>query len=249
MINVILKIGFGSLGIIFLIFTLAFSSEKLSKVKCDELNVIIPEESARFIDEDEVIRLVKKADPTLFENTLDKVNTNLLEQKLRKTPAIKNVEVFRHISGERMDFKGHLVVEVIQREPLLRVVSGQDDYYMDASGVRIPANPQFTAHVMLITGRVDEDFVRQQLIPLVSFVNDDNLWKAQIKQIEVASSGELTMIPLVGEQLIEFGDANEYQEKFRNLKALYVQAFNKFGWDKYKKVSLKYKDQVVCTKR
>ena len=203
----------------------------------------------RFIDEAEVTRLVKQADPKLFEKKLDEVNADVLENKLRKVPAIKNVEVFRHISGDRMDFKGDLIVEVMQREPLLRVVEGQTDYYMDDAGVIIPANPKFTALVMLVTGNVDEKFVRKGLIPLVEFIEGDDFWRVQIKQIDVNASGELAMVPLVGDQLIEFGEPDNYREKFRNLKALYDQAFNRWGWDKYKKISLKYKDQVVCTKR
>lgn len=245
----ILNIGLIVLAGIFLVFTMAFSSGSLSKVKCDEISVVIPDDSPRFIDEAEITRLVKAADPKLFERKLDQVNAHKLELKLEKTPAIKNVEVFRHIEGDRMDFKGHLVVEVMQREPLFRVKDGQTDYYMDEAGVVIPANPQFTSHVMLVTGQVDEKFARKELIPLIEFINGDDFWKAQIKQVAVNSSGELLMVPLVGDQIIEFGEPTDYREKFRNLKALYAQAFNEFGWDKYSKISLKYKDQVVCTKR
>lgn len=245
----ILQIGLIVGGGILAIMTLAFSSESLSQVNCDELTVVIPDNSPRFIDEAEVSRLVKNVDPKLFEKKLDELNANVLEAKLMKVPAIKNVEVYRHISGDRMDFKGDLIVEVMQREPLLRVWEGQTDYYMDEEGVVIPANPKFTAHVMLVTGKADEQFVRKNLIPLVEFIDQDDFWRVQIKQIDVNASGELSMVPLVGDQLIEFGEPDHYREKFRNLKALYEQAFNRWGWDKYKTISLKYKDQVVCTKR
>ena len=245
----ILTIGVYLLGLGLMILSLAFSSQCLSRVKCNGLTVIIPEESSRFIDEAEITRLVKAADPHLFEKKLDAVNTNALEKKLQKTPAIKNAEVFRHISGDRMDFKGHLVVEVTQRQPLFRIRNKKSDRYMDAEGVFIPANPKFTAHVILISGQPSEELARKQLIPLVRFIDRDEFWKAQIKQIDVSPSGELTMVPLVGDQLIEFGDPSNYREKFRNLKALYEQAFSKLGWDKYSKISLKYKGQVVCTRR
>lgn len=245
----ILQIGLIVGGGILAALTVAFSSGKLAQVKCDELTVIIPDDSPRFIDEAEISRLVKAADPKLSEKKLDEVNAHSLEEKLRKVPAIKNVEVFRHISGDRMNFKGHLIVEVMQREPLLRVRTDQSDYYMNPAGVVIPANPIFTAHVMLVSGKADEKFVRDKLIPLIDFIENDDFWRVQIKQIDVNGSGELAMVPLVGNQLIEFGEPGNYKEKFRNLKALYDQAFNSRGWDKYKKISLKYKDQVVCTKR
>lgn len=245
----IVHISLFVLLICMIIGSLAFSSERLAKVKCSDVTIIIPEESTRFIDEEEVSRLVNEAEPKLSSKRLSSINTYQLERSLQKNPAIKNAEVFRHITGDRMAFKGQLVVEVQQRDPLFRVINPKEDYYMDEKGVRIPANPKFAAHVMLVTGQPSVKLAVQQLVPLVKFISEDPFWKAQIKQIDVADNDELTMVPLVGEQIIEFGEATDYREKFRNLKALYEQAFPKMGWDKYSKISLKYKNQVVCTRK
>lgn len=245
----IIHISLFVLVVCLIIGSLAFSTRRLARVKCDDVVIVIPEESPRFIDEEEVSRLVNEAEPKLKATRLERINTNLLERKLQKNPAIKNAEVYRHISGERMSFKGELVVEVQQREPLFRVMSGKDDYYMDEEGVRIPANPRFASHVMLVSGQLSEKLAAQQLVPMIEFISNDPFWHAQIKQIDVSEKGELTMVPLVGEQLIEFGDAANFREKFRNLKALYEQAIRQAGWDKYSRISLKYKNQVVCTRK
>lgn len=245
----IVHIGLLVLIAILVIGSLVFSSKRLARVKCSELTIVIPEESTRFIDEEEVARLVNEAAPNLKSTRLSSINTYALEKSLQKNPAIKNAEVYRHISGERMSFKGELVVEVQQRDPLFRVMNENEDYYMDEKGVRIPANPKFSAHVMLVTGKPNIKLAVQQLVPLVKYISEDAFWKAQIKQIDVRDNGELTMVPLVGEQLIEFGDGSNYREKLRNLKALYEQAFPKAGWDKYSKISVKYANQVVCTRK
>lgn len=247
--NKLLKIGLFVAAVAILVFSMAFSSSNLSKVKCDSLRIVIPEGTPRFLTEKEIELMVKKADPKLFERTLEDINANLLEEKLEKAAEIENAEIYRYISGDRMDFKGHLTVEVYQRNPILRVRNSSADYYMDGDGVRIPASLKFAAHVLLVTGNVDEKYVRNELIPMVKFIKESKFWNAQIKQIDVSGAGEINMIPLLGDQLIEFGDASDYKEKFRNLKALYDQAFSEFGWNRYKKISLKYKNQVVCTKR
>jgi len=57
------------------------------------------------------------------------------------------------------------------------------------------------------------------------------------------------MVPLVGDQLVEFGEPEGYRKKFRNLKALYEQGFAETGWGRYDKISLKFENQVVCTKK
>lgn len=249
MIKRILKIGLVILAGVGMILILAFSTEKMSRVKCDELSVIIPDESPRFIDETEISRLVAQAEPSLFDKKLDEVNANVLEQKLKKVPEIKNAEVYRHITGDQMHFKGQLVVEVYQREPLFRVLNSEGDFYMDEEGVRIPANPAFTAKVLLVTGDADETFIRKGIIPVVKHVRESDFLSAQIKQIQILPNMELIMVPLVGDQLIEFGDPLHYREKFRNLEALYEQVFNQQGWDLYNQISLKYKDQVVCVRK
>jgi len=249
MIKRILKIGLVILAGVGMILILAFSTEKMSRVKCDELSVIIPDESPRFIDETEISRLVAQVEPSLFDKKLDEVNANVLEQKLKKVPEIKNAEVYRHITGDQMHFKGQLVVEVYQREPLFRVLNSEGDFYMDEEGVRIPANPAFTAKVLLVTGDADETFIRKGIIPVVKHVRESDFLSAQIKQIQILPNMELIMVPLVGDQLIEFGDPLHYREKFRNLEALYEQVFNQQGWDLYNQISLKYKDQVVCVRK
>jgi cell division protein FtsQ len=96
---------------------------------------------------------------------------------------------------------------------------------------------------------LDEKYARQQLLPLVIFIEENEFWKAQIEQLQVKPDGEIIMAPLVGDQLIEFGDAKNYRQKLQNLKALYEQAFPKTGWDYYSKINVKYTNQVVCTKK
>lgn len=244
-----LKIVVFGLLVAFVVVTMAFSSSKLSKVKCDDLVVLIGKDSPRFLDEQEIKDLVKKADGKLFEQKLESINTDKLEHELEKETAIRNVEIYRRITGSDMDFKGKLVVEVEQRNPVVRIMNGKEDFYLDKYGIRIPANRQFTAKVLLVDGNLNEKYAREQLLPLVNYINKNEFWKAQIGQMHVDGSGEITMAPLIGDQLIEFGDASDYQLKLRNLKALYDQAFPKIGWDYYSKINLKYTNQVVCTKK
>ena len=244
----LLKILMFILMILVIIVSLSFSSSTLSTVKCDEITVIIPKNSPRFIDEEEIYAIIIRANANLLENQLDSINTETLEQQLSKVAAIKNAEVFRHISSGETDFKGTLIVKVEQREPIFRVLSGTEDYYLDNQGVKIPGSQKYAAHVLLATGKVDEQFAKDRLLPFVNFIIDNEFWNAQIKQIEVLGNGEIILAPLIGDQLIEFGEPDNYQVKLRNLKALYDQGFSELGWEHYKKISLKYNNQVVCTK-
>jgi cell division protein FtsQ len=65
----------------------------------------------------------------------------------------------------------------------------------------------------------------------------------------VNGKGEFELIPRVGAHIIEFGKAEDIEEKFEKLWILYNEGFYNTGWNQYDKISLKYKNQAVCTKR
>ena len=127
----VMKIGVLGLLVVVVAFTMAFSSGKLARVNCQDLIVRIHEDSPRFIDEEEIIRLVKKADEKLFEKKLNEINTEQLERALKKETAIKNIEIYRRVVGEDMDFKGKLIVEVAQRKPVVRIRNDKEAYMLD----------------------------------------------------------------------------------------------------------------------
>ncbi|KOH42509.1 cell division protein FtsQ/DivIB [Sunxiuqinia dokdonensis] len=243
------KIGIFASLVALVALSMAFSSGRLGKVSCDELVVLIDKDSPRFIDEDEIARLIKKADKSLFEKKLNEINTEQLEHELKKETTIREIEIYRRITGENMEFKGKLIAEVSQRDPIMRVRNETEDFYLDRAGVRISASQAFVSKVLLASGYASEKYAREQLLPLVVFIQENEFWNAQIEQLQVNKNGELVLSTLVGDQLIEFGKPSDFELKLRNLKALYDQAFPRTGWDFYSKINLKYTNQVVCTKK
>jgi cell division protein FtsQ len=102
---------------------------------------------------------------------------------------------------------------------------------------------------LLVSGVVAYEFARKRLLPMIQYVQEDPFLAAQIDQIHVGGTGNLTLVPRVGDQLIYFGPPEDYQLKFRNLKALYKDGFKKGGWTIYKSINLSYKNQVICLKK
>ncbi|MEL7585438.1 MAG: hypothetical protein AAGU19_01910 [Prolixibacteraceae bacterium] len=228
--------------------SLAFSSRRLSRVKCGEVQVIIAEDSPRIVGEEELANLIEKLDAGLLNRNLYAINTDQVERGLEKISTVKNAEVYRVFNVENYQVKGKLAIEVEQREPMFRILGADDDYYMDREGVRIDSNGEFTARVLVVTGQINEKYAGERLVPLVEFIDHDDFWKTQIEQIHVVNEEEIQMVPLVGGQLVEFGEPEGYRNKFRNLRALYEQGFAETGWARYDTISLKFENQIVCTK-
>ncbi|MGE4586882.1 MAG: cell division protein FtsQ/DivIB [Mangrovibacterium sp.] len=229
--------------------SLLFSERKLKEVKCGGLVVTLTENSARIMQEDELAALVKQADSSLFDRVLYALNTEKLERSLEKVSSVKKAEFFRQVYVEGYELKGRLAVVAELRKPLFRIISGNDDYYMDEQGVRIERKENFTARVPVVTGSAGETYARERLLPMVRYLAADRFWLAQVQQIHVLENGEIQLVQLAGDQLVEFGEPEGFRIKFRNLKALYMQGFAETGWSRYSKISLKYENQIVCTKK
>jgi cell division protein FtsQ len=177
------------------------------------------------------------------------IDTELIELEVEKHQAIQKAEVYKIVARDSTSFRGILGIRIRHREPAIRVMSGGGNYYLDKYGEKIPVSTNYSANVLVATGNFSEEYARQELLPFVMFINDNPFWKAQIKQIHIDVNGEILLTPLVGDQIIELGSLKDYPEKLRNMKAFYEQVLVQNNWDKYRLISVKYKNQVIAKKR
>ena len=239
-----------SISILLILISLGFTIRQGQQLKCSGVKVDITDSiQEQFLRSSDIRQWVNRNHPAIFGQSLKGLNLRKIEDGLRKLQAIEDVAVYTNIFDNGVKSFGTLVVKIKQREPLFRVVGGGHAFYMDKFGKVIDWSPRYTPRVMIVGGIVSTDFARKKLLPLVNFINGDNFWSAQIDQIYVNMVGELSMIPRVGEQIILFGDPDDYQIKFRNLKALYTDGFKNGGWSLYKTINVEFRNQIVCTKK
>ena len=222
---------------------MAFVSVDKNGVVCREVRSEISDSVAnRFITADEIRILTLEKYPGILGRLTDDINTEDMELFFEKHPAINNCEVYYTLGGV-------LHVEVAQKEPVLRVFNGTaKSYYLDKDGLKMPLSLKHTAHVLVANGHINKLKSPDDLFNLAQFINSDLFWKSQIEQIYVDSKGEFVLAPRVGDHLIEFGGIENMTVKFRNLKALYQNGWDVREWNMYRKVSLKYNGQIVCSK-
>jgi len=242
------------IGLIFLIMTLmiisvVYSYKKLSDITCHDVRVVMEDDSYRFVNENSIKEKVLKIDSQILNKKMNQINTEIIETALEKICVIENAEVYKGIFGCPWEFNGRLIVRVIQRTPVFRVVSESESFYVDSLGKKIGMTPERTEKMIVVTGFMRNSADIKKILPFIKYISDDDFWKSQIQQIYRSENGEIKIIPLIGNQIIEFGGVENFRGKLRNLKALYEQGFPKTGWQKYSKINLKFKDQIVCTKR
>lgn len=230
-------------------FTIYFTYSQMKAVRCQSIVVYINPNSPRFMDEEEIAGMIEKSGEPIIGHRLSDIDIEKLETKLTTFATLNNVEIYRKIDAKGWSFSGKLIINVDERTPVLRIKNANEDYYLDREGVKIPVSSKYLERIMIASGTFPDETVKTNLLKMTDFVNKDEFWRAQIEQVFIQPNGELLLLPQVGDYLIEFGKPEDYELKFRNLKAVYQQGFKNFGWNKYKAISVRYQNQVVCTKK
>ncbi|MES2559084.1 MAG: cell division protein FtsQ [Bacteroidota bacterium] len=237
------------------VVSLAFANKQENALTCKKVKVsILPQNELLFIDRDMVLTNIHPtgSEKAIIGNKIIELNIPLIETKLNHNDFIKTSEVFTDMNGE-------LQINVIQRRPILRLLKADgSSYYIDDEGRKMPVSQAFTAHVPIASGNLFEEYktrdtmrtlVGRELHKIATYVDKDAFWKAQIEQIFVTAESEFVLIPKVGDHTIVFGTGEDLEEKFEKLLLFYKEGLSRVGWEKYSTINLKYKNQIVCTKK
>ena len=207
--------------------------------------VIKDSSTAQFVTKREIMNYLDRCEMNPYGQSFKNIDLRGIERKLEKHLFIKEAQCY-------LSPNGTVNVEVRQRKPVIRVSNGSaGGFYMDKEGKRFPLSTAYAAYVPIASGEFDltEDYVKKNLLDFAVFIDDDKFWRAQIEQIYVQRNDVIELIPRVGDQIIILGTTENYRSKLKKLRTLYEEAFPKVGWSKYSKIDLRYKGQVVCTKR
>jgi cell division protein FtsQ len=101
----------------------------------------------------------------------------------------------------------------------------------------------------IASGNIEKSLATTDLYKFALFLQKHDFWNNQIEQIYVHPDKEVELIPRVGSHRIILGSFEDFKEKMDNLQLFYEQAIPKLGWEKYEVINLKYKNQIVCTKK
>lgn len=234
-----------------LIALMSFIEIKKSNLKCKDVKVLLPGQFS-FIERNEVDRILMANAGAMVGRDLNEINIHKLENALKANPFIEFAKVYA-------DMTGIIHVQIIQREPVIRVVNMANlHFYIDANGYKIPLSDNYTAKVLVASGFIEEDFngrvdtlktkMAKDLYRTALYIKGDTLWDNQIEQLFVDLKEDVEMVPRVGSHKIILGSTDSLQTKFRNLLVFYKKAIPKVGWDTYKTINLKYNNQIVCEK-
>lgn len=254
------------LAVILIIVSMFFARHLYQNRVCDNVKIQIDYgngfyESEQFITYEDIQEFINQGFNKLKGNKIKDINIERLELQISKMAFVLTADA-------SVDLDGTVNIFIKQRRPLIRILNFRgENYYIDETGTLLPGRTGYSARVVSANGFVGDSLFNKEktclktndsllhktvlgkLYQIAMAIDKDTFLRQEIVQIYVNEKHEFEMIPLVGDHLILFGNAGDINDKFWKLKQFYTKGIYMGGWDKYKTINLKYKDQIVCTKK
>jgi cell division protein FtsQ len=228
-------------------------------VPCPGISIKINDSSSyHFITRREVANIISQSGAKIIGQPVKELPLPEIEGKIALRRELKDAEVYTTIDGV-------LHVSGDQRNPVMRVIAGGGDYFVDEDGVVIRSRGLYNPRLHIVGGNiritspmlngvsifdsVNKNSILRDIYEFVIYINNDTFWSAQIDQIYVDNDDEIDLIPRLGNNIIHLGTTENFEGKLRNLEAFYKKVLPEVGWNKYQLINLEFKDQIVCRKR
>lgn len=223
--------------------------------KCKDIKIKISgieNAEEKFVDENDIRNTIKSiCNENPIGKTISSFNLSKIESELEKSKWVKNAELF-------FDNNNILKVSLQEREPVARVFTlTGTSFYIDTALAMLPLSDKLSARLPVFTGFPSDNVVLSAADSLLLggiknisiSIQKDSFRMAMIEQVDITPQRTFEMIPKIGNHLIEFGYAEDIEEKFNKLQLFYKQVIVKTGWSKYSVINVEYKNQLVARRK
>ena len=207
-----------------------------------------------FVTADDIRKFIRKSCGELVGEPLDSIDLVKVEKAVDSRSAVLKSQAY--VTRDSI-----LNIKVTQRRPVVRFQKKDGGFYADAEGYIFPLQSTYASHVQIIDGDIPlaansgykgditdpkEKEWFKSVMNIVNYMEDSRLWKGKIVQISVDSKGNLTLIPREGSERFLFGQPHSLVEKFGKMERYYTTIVPEKGSSRYKRVDVRFKDQIVC---
>lgn len=197
----------------------------------------------KFVTKEGVAQKLGKTADKIKHTPIAELNIEKLERQLSQDNSFENVECY--ITSDNK-----LQIDIVPMIPEIRVFSPDGkSYYINKDGKRIDTGNEFFMDVPVVTGNFDQKFPAKNILPVTRHIAADDYLKNLITMIEVKSATNILLYPCIKGQVINIGDTTELTKKFDNLTLFYRKVMNHKGWETYDTISVKFRNQIVATRR
>ncbi|MBO6517139.1 MAG: hypothetical protein JJ975_11370 [Bacteroidia bacterium] len=226
------------IGIVALFFV--FNNKKNKEV-VNDVTVNVINSHSPFVSKEMIVQHLRNDSIVFLGIAAERIDLSQMETSVENNPYVEYADCYFSLNGG-------LTIDISQRTPILRVQpEGTTGYYIDRTGVQFPLSPMYTPNVKIATGHIQND-LNKKLYTFTSYVNQSTFWKPFIEQIFVRPNGDIVFTTQIGGHEVNIGDNERLPQKLDKLEKFYKRASSNLGWEVYREINLKFKDQVICSK-
>lgn len=219
-------------------FLLSFSLKRFNNKKRHLLIDFVQETPVYFVNEGMIKKIVDKANPS---HRLGDLKIPTLEQQIKQISTVDSANVYLNLNGT-------LDIDIAQRVPVMRINNKGKEYYVDRNYQAFSLSDNYAHPCILVSGDIPQkDY--PDLVKLIDKINADNFSKNFFIGIQRYHSGDYYLLTAKGNFKVELGDLQNLDFKLQGFKTFTKKYLIHQDLKKYKKISLKYKNQVVTTLR
>jgi cell division protein FtsQ len=229
--------------VIVLGYLMKFALQRHNDKRIDKVNIHIENSDyVHFITNEMIYDIVNQSSKNGKKVIKIKdIDISKTENNLNTIPFISNSNVY-------IDLNGCININIGQKIPVVRIKTPDEEFYLDQFGTKFPLSKNFSLPCLIVSGDVKVEEYKE-LVKLSQLITKDDILKNHIISIDKDKKNSYNLLLNVAGEYIEYGELKNNHQKLTNLKEFYKQYLDYVGFGVYKKISLKYDNQIVATKR
>lgn len=210
---------------------------------CTSVDVeVVNADSTSFVTPQGVISDLEHQGMKFVGKRMSEINASEIEEVLSQSPYLEYADIVKCQDGR-------LLIRVSQLLPVLRVFDGDNSYYVNRAGKHMDASLYYHSDVPVVQGHFTSRYPATRLLPLIDYVSGDSLLNSLVSMYCVRDSNNIILVPQISGHVINIGSADDFENKFAKLMQFYHEVMPKRGWNAFDTITVKWKHQIVATRR
>lgn len=203
---------------------------------CRKVNI---ETGGGFLSVGEIQSWLRKKSLYPLGMPMRSVSTQEIEDGLSRHEMVRDAQCYK---------RGDTIVEirVEQRQPILRVLSDGETYYVDADHKKMPVRSETKADVIWVRGHIGERMAREEMAGFVEWLDGNSYWRPRIRSIEVREGKQVLLRQTENEPVILLGRLEDYERKLHKVR-VFIEETKASGIEipAYKQLDARFDGQIV----
>ncbi len=223
----IIKILFFLSSVFLFLVIMGFSFKQENSIRFSDVKINInPISGGELITSEEIMAMLNLSEK--------KINLDELEQIIDRNPFVKKSQVY-HLNQQ-------LFINVIQENPIFRIVTERDNYLVTQEGKNLPISKNYSPHLLIVYAPLSNI---KEIIYLITKWKKDNFYNNVV--YDVSFKDRIVLSVRTNNYKIHINNLYNIDKKLDKFKkfALLNTDSNK---ENYSKIDLSFDNQIICAK-